>query len=445
MTKLEYYLLAIRANCYLRKDWVISVFAITELPAAIKAPQYDYQLLNFDGYYGFIDPTDNTAMVFEDVPVNEEFLTPDIVFTAPTLSLPNIITDTRTTVGNLLFNAIVLAYPFNNKMSYINKSASIKEIESLIVGRLVDDPPPTAYIGNPTDVELGTIDSTSPLYIKEYKKFAEAATSLAGYAQIFVPAATPRTLVPAPGYQELKAKLLKQYGNQLNDATVIAEIEKQLYDLDRDWIQNDPDFGFVRTVKAMKVARKRMFYVHGIEAGFSEDGKFTFIPNSLNDGWDISKLPAMVNSLRDGSFNRGAQTALGGEKTKTIFRVMAGATIESEDCGAKIGIRRIAQKNTWKVYHGSTAILDDGTQLLITETSLQPYLGQLIQIRSPLFCLAGHNNFCMTCLGQFMRGNENSLGVVAAACGSTLLLSFMKAMHGKILSTVNYDIYKELV
>lgn len=438
MTKLEYYLLALKANCHLRKDWVISVFAITEMPEAIQTPKYDYQLLDFQGYYGFVDPTDNTAMVFEDSPITEEFLSVDIVFNAPAGALPNLITETKTTVGNLLFNAIVLAYPFHNKLPYINKTASIQNIESLIVTRLVDDSP------TDSEPELGTIDTTSPIYVREYKKFAEAATSLAGYAQLFVPAATARTLVPAPGYQALKTKLLKQYANQLNDATVIAEIERQLYELDRDWIHNDPDFGFVRTDKAMKVARKRMFYVHGIEAGFSEDGKFTFIPNSLNDGWDISKLPAMVNSLRDGSFNRGAQTALGGEKTKTIFRVMAGATIESEDCGAKLGIRRVVQKQTWKAYQGSTAILADGTQFLITEDSLQPHLGATIQIRSPLFCLAGHNNFCMTCLGQFMRGNENSLGVVAAACGSQLLLAFMKKMHGSILSTVNYDVFKEL-
>jgi hypothetical protein len=456
MTILDYFLHGLQNNLHLRKEWVVSLFAVTELPKNPNELKYDYQLLNIDGNYSYIDPTTNELFVFDSAPVTEPLLSHKTTVDIKSGDLPNVSSDLTTTIGNLLFNALVLVYPFKDKIPYINKQASIRAIEKIISNRLIDDPDTSDV---PTNIDIGmqnlldstteptgvnTDPTTSPITVSEYKTFAEAALALAGYATLFVPAATKRTLVPAPGYEELKKQLFAKYKDRLNDATVIAEIEQQLFLLDDKWIKEDPDFGFVRSNKTMRVARKKMFYMQGIETGFAEDGDFTLIPTSLNEGWDITKLPAMVNSLRDGSFNRGAQTALGGEKTKTIFRVMTGAVIDTEDCGSKLGITKIVSKDTSNVYLGSTAILPDGSQTVINEATMTPYLGQSILIRSPLYCLSGHNNYCAKCVGEFIRGHENSLGVIAAACGSQLLLLFMKKMHGTILSTVKYDVFKEL-
>ncbi|MFO5979439.1 hypothetical protein ACLBSL_32665, partial [Klebsiella pneumoniae] len=68
--------------------------------------------------------------------------------------------------------------------------------------------------------------------------------------------------------------------------------------------------------------RKKVFGMFGGEAPFQDGTSVEYIGKSLEEGIDTDHMPVMNNSLRYGSYNRGAQTALGGESTKTNYRMV---------------------------------------------------------------------------------------------------------------------------
>lgn len=159
------------------------------------------------------------------------------------------------------------------------------------------------------------------------------------------------------------------------------------------------------------------------------------IENSLSEGWDIEKLPAMIDSMRDGSYNRGLMTALGGESVKFLFRIFATTRITEEDCGSKLGLPVTLTDENVKRYIGNTIILKDKTQVKLDNTNMKNFIGQSVMVRSPGMCRVGSSNFCMTCLGEQLRGSENSLPALASEVGSKMLSIFMAKMHGTALTT----------
>src|SRR5690606_16419766 len=118
---------------------------------------------------------------------------------------------------------------------------------------------------------------------------------LGGFTQLWVPAASPKALQTHPDAPKLRAELLEKYKDRLHDPAVIAEIQNALVALDKEWLKGDPVEGFFLGDKVWNTARKRMFTIHGPESGFEEGGDAELIVNSLDEGWDITKMPVMVN------------------------------------------------------------------------------------------------------------------------------------------------------
>src|SRR5690606_40402980 len=87
----------------------------------------------------------------------------------------------------------------------------------------------------------------------------------------------------------------EKYKDRLHDPAVIAENQNALVALDKEWLKGDPVEGFFLGDKVWNTARKRMFTIHGPESGFEEGGDAELIVNSLDEGWDITKMPVMVN------------------------------------------------------------------------------------------------------------------------------------------------------
>src|SRR5690606_27627904 len=90
--------------------------------------------------------------------------------------------------------------------------------------------------------------------------------------------------------------------------------------------------------KLISGSRKRQFYYFGGEAPFQDGTKVTYIGKSLEEGVDTDYLDVLYNIQRSGSYSRGFQTRLGGEKTKTIYRMLGTVKVEMDDCGSKVGI-----------------------------------------------------------------------------------------------------------
>lgn len=416
------------SQVWTKADWVFSLFTIVADNNVDQITEpYDYQISVSSGKYVYY--LNNTWNVFLDNPSTDR----PLVLPEEGIQLNNqseLIQKVesfplQTSLGTFFVNHYCLVYPFGDKIPYQNGKLSIGGFEKLISPLVKDD----------NDKDIKPTDVT----VDEAKKFMNACSAIAGFSNISTPSATKYTMQPAPGIENLRRELIEKYKDKLHDPAIVALIEKQLVEYDKAFQTQDPEGGFYINDKAFNVSRKKLFVMNGLEQSELSGGEKTFIETSLSEGWDVSKLPAMIDSLRDGSYNRGAMTALGGEAVKFIFRIFAATRISEEDCGSTIGILTPLTKNNINQYIGNTIILPNKQQVKLDKTNMMTYVGQTLPLRSPGTCKTAHSNFCLTCLGEQLRNNEGSLAALASEVGSKMLGIFMKKMHGVALTTTPWD------
>lgn len=425
MTPHQYLLEAIVAGAHLRSEWVTRAFCVSNIPTSIPEDNYPYQLIDNEGEYAYVK--DGALVRLEGTDVTKALLVKEHPIELKVGWLPNVVTDCITSVGNVIANAIMFIYPFEEKFPFLLGKFNIGKIEKQIIDNLYDDVPE------------GEEEDNTRFYVHELIKFIDATTSLTGFNSLFVPGSTEYTLGPAPKALARMKELLELHKDKLNDPVVVAGIQKEIETLDREYIDSDPDVGFYYKDKSFKVVRMKMYYMYGIEKNFTNDGTYTLIEKPLDEGWDLSKLPEMSNTSRDGSFKRGAETAMAGEKVKGAFRAMSGTVIDLEDCGSMIGEPIRMYPDKVGKFIGNTFIIN-GKLVPVTDENYSTFEGQLMYVRSPLTCNQINGNYCITCIGEFMRGRENTSAARIAEIPADMMGLSMGAMHGKALKSIKVDI-----
>lgn len=426
MLKRDFFLKACNAGAYRHKHWVLSAFSIMR-PHETDGETYPYQIVQGKDLYHFVDPDNAMELTpLDDSPVGQ----PPFVFLdridLKAGEVPNLKSAVTTTYGNVLFNFNVLVYAFGDKIEFVTGRVNLKKIEAEIERRLTSDGK------EPREgVEV-------PIYVSEYLEYVDAALATVGYTQLCVPSATRKTMTRDPRIPEKRKELLEKYKDSLNDPATVAKIDAELIEMDREWMKGDPGEGFYIKDKSYNVVRKKAHLFHGAESGFSDGPNVDVVQNSLSEGWDIEKLPAMVNSLREGSYNRGAMTALGGESAKTLTRIFQNARVMEEDCGSTMGMRKVVTRDNHQKYIGFYRIIPSGTEEL-SEKNIEKYIGKTITLRSPMFCKTPKTGFCVRCMGRQNSQNPNALGSLVSQVGSQFMGVLMASMHGKALKTAEFQ------
>lgn len=435
MHKRDYFLKALNAGTFRYKKWVLSAFSIIKadiVPEEIQElhDHFPYELhFNENGYF-FFDPEDaHKATFLEGCKKGEPAFAFREEVAAGKGDLENLDRNVITTYGNLLANQTLLVYPFGNKIAYMEGRIDIPRIEKIIEARLKDNPKP------------GSLEDPNAIYVHEYQRYNEAALSLAGFTQLCVPSATPRTMTTDPKIKERRAELLEQYKDRLHDPVIQAKIDQELIEMDKAWLKGDPGEGFYIKDKSYNVVRKKVFLLQGAEQGFDVAGEV--IPTSLNEGWDIKHLPAMGNSLREGSYNRGALTALGGEATKFNYRIFQNTVVSEEDCGSPYGMQITIPASEASAYVSSSVITPSGV-VELTEDNIKQFVDRPVLLRSPIYCRTKGANFCATCIGKKIASTPQGISTYAADIGSIFMGIMLKSMHGKSLSIAEYEIDKAI-
>lgn len=177
----------------------------------------------------------------------------------------------------------------------------------------------------------------------------------------------------------------------------------------------------------------------GAEAGLEGGNKVDAITNSLDEGWDIKKFPSMNNNLRAGSFNRGAETALGGEAVKWLLRASSNVRVVDTDCGTTIGKVIDLEESNKNLLLDFSVVTKEGYKTITDENELGAYLGKKIMIRSPMYCKLTKTDYCKVCVGIKLAKNPTALSLVVSDYGSKMMYIFMQAVHGKALTTAKLD------
>lgn len=439
----DYFLNALNAGAADRRAWVTSVFSLVQESAdAWQDDPYPYRLTRQDDGYYYVAPHDgngpqkNELQKIEGATNTDE---PLLRFSDRCLIGKGDVLNHQaehpidTPYGNVLFNHHVLVVPLGTEIPFQEGHINIGKIEGIIVERLTDDPP--------VDDDDGQRSPDGVIYAREYVEFADRALSMVAYNDISVQSITEKSLTGHPDRHKRRAELEAEYEGRLTDPAIIAKIGDELEKLDREWLTGDPSMNFY-TVKSGKYfgdVRKKLYYMFGAEAPFSDGTTVDYIAKSLEEGIDVDNFPALVNSLREGSHKRGSLTQLGGESTKTIYRMLGTVRIVEDNCGTTLGLPKDITARNKNRFLGFWVIDSAGENVVLTTRNIDEYVGKTPYLRNPLTCKTEGRDVCRRCVGEANAEQPDGIAATAAQVGGRFLNSMLKSMHASSLKTSKWD------
>ena len=442
MLKIQYLELCLKLKKPKDLNWSYSVYAITKPNKEPRpAPSKDNVGSCFKRDWGFeiIIPNVNKTeggedYIYDRIDDAEKGLPlfgfKDVVVAQPGW-LVSIKEPTKTFVGTLHLNALCLVDAFGDKMPYVNTSPfSVGKIEQQVVNNMKDTPAP----GAPRDPKF--------FYCDELIKFNNSIPMVEELSSLCVVSSSPRLICPPKGIIEFRNKLEKEYGDRLKDPVIFAEFEGKLKQYDKEWMEGDAAAKFA-TGKIMDTARKKMFLTSGIEMGFENSKVANPIITSLYEGYpkDPEKLALIFNGQRAGSYSRGAETVDGGVTEKVTNRALADYAIKSGDCGTYIGKANIFYKHDILQLAGRYVIDIGGKSTLVeNDQAAENYLGKLVRVRSPMYCIAPGEFICEVCAGVKFAKFRFSLSIPVQEISAKVLLSKLKKMHGTVLMSTTIEL-----
>lgn len=431
MKKIDYLKLVIENKTYSKKSWMIMAFSITRENAdKYLSDSYIGRLVNQDWGYSFINKDLQLVKIDDAVP-NEPLFTFKDKLIVDNTWLQNIKDSTPTTIGNLLVNAICIASVFGSKIDYLTGPITVSRVENIIAKNLQD---------NPKD----GIMSDKFFYVQEYIKFVDSLQYISSLTQLSSYAATPKILVAPTGIKEFKKQLLEKYKGKLNDPVELSKFEKELLAFDSEFLKDDPANGKFISGKIKNIARKKMFLDMGGEAGFSESLDLVPITNSLEEGWptDPVQFAALLNTLRAGSFSRGAETIKGGVTAKVLLRAANNFKIIDKDCNSNLGIRRFYNEEDIEQLIGRYVIVNNKTIFIENKDMANNYKEKNIVVRSPMYCKLEGDNICKVCAGAKLSKQPTGITISLTDISNIIIATSMSAMHSKELTTQKMEIEK---
>ena len=429
MNKYDYFVGSMKAKIHYSREWMLRVFTVVITPSAggdVVIDKDRWMLRHTDKDVQVCVPVGGEFKweVLDGVkPYDIPFIYHERVAKVLAGDVENLKEDiTDATWGDMLFNSRALVYAALDRVPYQIGPIDLGAVEKIFTTQMLSNVP--------EDQEV-----PGQLYVRHYQRFGKAISDLAGY-EIFIPSVTEASLTPPDDNKELRDRLFEENKDTLDDPVTQVKIQDALVkNYIETRIKGTPAEGFLYKAKSLNTALKRMFLIHGPEAGFNEGGRAVLVPTSLSENTDLKYYPEMVNSLRAGSYFRGALTAMAGEDVDLIGRIFQNARIVPEYCGTTDTFN----KRISKLYLGRNLLIE-GKVVAITDENFTYFDDTVQPLLSPLYCLAGHGDMCATCAGRTISAFADGVGSMMQDIPSTMMARMMASAHAKALKTVKLDI-----
>lgn len=328
--------------------------------------------------------------------------------------MPHIQGTIQTTLGRLILNAAAIYPALGGKLAYINTPLKIRALESAIAQHMKDD----------KDIK----DSAKDISVQEYLNCIDRVWFFTKLSNLITVAATTKTVLPPPGIDVLRRKLLKDNEGKLSDPVVVATIADTLLAYDAEYLKEDAAAKFIVEGKG-KTARKKLFHFYGETNDFSGSLASDPITSTMQEGVDTDErvLPKYMNDLRYASYSRGHSTQLAGYSYKILQRSLSGLEISGVECDTKRGLNRLVLKPESLL----NRYIRVGPKWLLIDNKEQAgtYMGKVVQVKSPMYCTQPGNAICYSCLGSTYKDNKNAINNIAAGFSGELMTLFLKRMH----------------
>ena len=414
MDRREWYVKACQAGAWKRLIWRLSIFTVSIFPEDKEPDEYDIDYRDKDAYT-YIG---GEWVKLTGVPKDESIFVPETVITLNSDEYPRLKETIKTTAGRYLYSWMVLQYAFGDKFLYTNTELEPNEFSRRLYGMCLE------Y----DDSDLEGKDVADVVYPSQVGRFVQAVLETAPMCMGIVPTGTLRSLETHPDMYKVRDELLLKYRDELDDPAVIVKIQKTLDDLDAEWLSGDQSIDFFRSKKS-RMRRRKLFIMHGIESAFRTDGKYDLITTSLIEGGDLNKLVAKFNSVREGSYDRGAETAKGGEQVRIIQMIFQNHKIVPGDCGTKLFYRAYITPINVTRYVGMTEVID-GKRSTLTAERLKSRVGKYVDIRRPILCQMPHVDTCAGCASAAKAEQPRAVAADIASGASNVMGAAMSSMHG---------------
>lgn len=431
MKKDEYLLFSMRSKCYRDRAWFISVFSVVQETEDQKKNLYEGKLIREPfGLFTILNgekikldvqlaANEPLARVTDRITINREAV--------PNLQVPTL----ETSLGTALINLVTLCEPFNGRFPYQEGRFTIEQIETKIAAKLENTPAD----GSPRKDDV--------FYIDELLKFGQAVSFIETLSILFSHSVTSVGLFPAPGRKEFKKEVLKRYEGKLTNPVEMVKFETELKEFDRQYLKSDPSYGKFMSGK-VEGARMAAYMTQGGESNnFTGSLEVTPIVQALEDGFPLDKdgFVAIANTIRYGSFARGAETVNGGVVAKALMRAADSWRITEGDCGATLGIERFYSNPKDLVHLVGRYVINKGQPLLIeNEEAAKAYLNKRIILRSPQYCRRHGTETCEVCAGLSLSKYPTGLPIPLMEISGGILNDSLKQMHNSKLSTETVDL-----
>lgn len=420
MNRLELFVAGCKAERWRWRTWRASLFAVTTVN-----PNEDREMYDIDYRpEGAVWWNGNSWEKVDDHSEFEALYDNRALANFPADSIPNNPEPIQTTYGRMLYNWMVICYAFGKKIPFQHNTTQ-KKVTKLFSTNIVDD-----------DFEPEANDTNTYFTATEVSRFVQASNEIVSICSYISPTGTDKSLTTDPNVKKRREELLKQYEGQMTPAN-ITHIQNELIAMDKKWLAGDDASDFYLSGSAYTVKRKKMFLMHGIEASFQEGSNFDFIPTSLSEGGDLEKITAKNNSIREGSFDRGNDTALGGAKVVFLQRIYQNTKITDDDCGAMAQPKLITEYN--KRHYIGMNIMVDGKVIPFTEAVADANMGKVVQLRRPILCKNSAPNYCAACTSSKLAQTPRAIISDIAAVASNIMLAFMSSMHGNELAVSRFN------
>lgn len=422
MDKKEYFLRSINASACTSREWILRCFSI--VIDGGKDDAYSLEHREDGVYVNIPDESNNLTWVkLNDCePYQVPFVYHESMGNLKVGDLRNVDRDIKdTSWGVVLLNAVVLIEACGDKIPFMEGPFTPGDIEKIFVERMADNP------------KEGEERDPDKLYVDEWLAVGKAVGFMDGF-EIFIPSITEKALQAYPDLDKDKKELFDKYTEEeLRDPIVQTKIQSELVSKQKEFMKGDPSEGFLFKGKTLNMAIKRMFLIHGPEAGFDFGKEATLVPGTLDEGIDPKYFVEMVNSLRAGSYFRGAMTAIAGADVDLMARIYQNSLVQDDFCGTGDVFTDVVVNER---YMGRYMMVG-GKRVHLTKENYDTYKGTRQDFYDPCYCKADENDICSICIGSNQAAYKTSIGSSVAEKQSVLMYVMMDAAHAKELKVVS--------
>jgi len=331
----------------------------------------------------------------------------------------------RTNAGRYVFNLMVFE-KLRDLVPFANEPLNSKVIKR-IVGRVTD-----LLLEEKIDEDI-------------YVDFINRISWL-GYSTVTftAPGFNMEDLKIPPKTKKLKAELLEKHKDAIDraDVEVVSMIEKRLIASAREEMAGSSIMDFFESGARGSFDNnyKNMVLMRGLAPKPEDPSKFDVSLGNLVDGSPPEDQHIGANILIKGAGGRAIETRISGYISKQLTAAFQGVSLgpDGSDCRTPRTLSVKLTKENISMFR-FRYVIDRGKLVLITSENSEKYLGQVVRMRSPLYCAAPE--ICEKCFGRlpYIIGIKN-IGLTFNGVGEKLKVLSMKAFHDTTVQVGKIDL-----